>query len=164
MLVQKIEEHIEAMGPFGFSMFQHFSFCCKNAIKIPKLRPTTNVFIVFRKELSISPPARWGYLDSDKGTTPLPSSSSPRSPPSSSSTFFASCFCQLQMLRGTPGPEHHMATSGCCGGRLISPAQDRMSRLYVGKNVRWNVKMHMPYKCHIYFQMDPDSLSETMSE
>ena len=132
MLFQKIEEHIEAMGPFGFSMFQHFSFCCKNAIKIPKLRPTTNVFIVFRKVFSISPPARWGYLDSDKGTTPLPSSSSPRSPPSSSSTFFASCFCQLQMLWRAP---YHQLRIEC---------PDYMSER-MSDDVRWNVRMHMPY-------------------
>ena len=66
-----------------------------------------------------SPPSRWGSLDFNKGTTPPPSSSfSPRSPSSSSSTFSAEPCGDLGMQWATPGPEHHITISRCCGPRL----------------------------------------------
>ena len=44
-------------------------------------------------------PAKWGSLDFNKGTTP----------------FSAEPCGDLGMQWATPGPEHHMASSGCCG-------------------------------------------------
>ena len=161
MLFQKIEEHIEAMGPFGFSMFQHFSFCCNNAMKIPKLRPTTNVFIVFRKEFSISPPARCRSLDFNKGATPLPSSFS---------------FLLVLLPPRPPSSPLASASSRCCGARLgpntIWPPPDAVEGAWYHQ-LRIECPDYMSERmsdgmseciCHIYFQMDPDGLSETMSE
>ena len=93
--------------------------------------------------LNISPPARWWSLDFNKGAAPpsfLPSFlasftrchysrllSAPWNGPGTISpapnavgpAWARTPYCQLQMLRGKPGPEHHVASSRCCGARLL---------------------------------------------
>ena len=105
---------------------------------------------------SFSPPARWRFLDFNKGATPS-SSSSPSSP---SSPFLPR---RLWMQWSAARPECHAARSGCLDPTAISHAQEAVERAWTRTNrMAEYTSDTMPermsdriseYICHKYFQM-----------
>ena len=106
---------------------------------------------------SFSPPARWRFLDFNKGATP--SSSSSPSSPSSPSLLPRRLWMQWSAAR----PECHAARSGCLDPTAISRAQEAVERAWTRTNrMAEYTSDTMPermsdriseYICHKYFQM-----------
>ena len=103
---------------------------------------------------SFSPPARWRFLDFNKGATPSSSSS-----PSSPSLLPRRLWMQWSAAR----PECHAARSGCLDPTAISRAQEAVERAWTRTNrMAEYTSDTMPermsdriseYICHKYFQM-----------